>query len=224
MTTKAFAYLRTSSAANVGENKDSDKRQRQAIVTYAKAYGFEIVGEYYDADTKGSEPVYQRPAFSEMLAVIAGNGVRTIIVEGASRFARDLIVQETGYQYLRDLGITLIAADDPDAFTAETPTAVLVRQVLGAVAQFEKASLVAKLKGARDRVRAREGRCEGPKPVPEEVKRLARRLGRQGLSLREIAIRLAARGFCGPSGKSYGAQSVKLMIGCRVSRTAKNYS
>lgn len=120
MTTKAFAYLRTSSAANVGENKDSDKRQRQAIVTYAKAYGFEIVGEYYDADTKGSEPVYQRPAFSEMLAVIAGNGVRTIIVEGASRFARDLIVQETGYQYLRDLGITLIAADDPDAFTAET--------------------------------------------------------------------------------------------------------
>ena len=60
-----------------------------------------------------------------MLAVIAGNGVRTIIVETASRFARDLIVQETGYQYLRDLGITLIAADDPDTFTAETPTAIL---------------------------------------------------------------------------------------------------
>jgi DNA invertase Pin-like site-specific DNA recombinase len=212
MTTKAFAYLRTSTATNAGENKDSDKRQRQAITAYAKAHGFEIADEYYDADTKGSEPVYLRPAFSRMLAVIAGNGVRTIIVENASRFARDLIVQETGYQYLRDLGITLIAADDPDAFTAETPTAVLVRQVLGAVAQFEKASLVAKLKGARDRIRAREGRCEGPKPVPEEVKRLARRLGRQELSLREIATKLAARGFYGPSGKPYGAQSIKLML------------
>ena len=215
MTTKAFAYLRTSSATNVGENKDSDKRQRLAILTYAKAHGVEIAGEYHDADTKGSEPVYQRPAFARMLATIAGNGVRMVIVEGASRFARDLIVQETGYQYLRELGVTLIAADDPDAFTAETPTAVLVRQVLGAVAQFEKASLVAKLKGARDRVRAREGRCEGPKPVPEETKRLARRLGRKGLSLREIAAKLAARGFHSPSGRAYGAQSVKLMLGDR---------
>jgi DNA invertase Pin-like site-specific DNA recombinase len=151
-----------------------------------------------------------------MLAVIAGNGVRTVIVESASRFARDLIVQETGYQYLRDLGITLIAADDPDAFTAETPTAVLVRQVLGAVAQFEKVSLVAKLKGARDRIRAREGRCEGPKPVPEEVKRLARRLARPGgLSLRAIAGKLAARGMNAPSGKPYGAQSIKLMLSSR---------
>jgi len=40
-------------------------------------------------------------------------------------------------------------------------TAVLVRQVLGAIAQFEKASLVAKLKAARDRKRARDGKCEG---------------------------------------------------------------
>jgi DNA invertase Pin-like site-specific DNA recombinase len=151
MPSKAFAYLRTSSATNVGEKKDSDKRQRHAIEAYARANGFTIEAEFYDADTKGAEPIYQRPAFAEMLATIAGNGIRTIIVETASRFARDLIVQETGYQYLRDLGITLIVADDPDAFTSETPTAVLIRQVLGAVSQFQKAELVAKLKGARDR-------------------------------------------------------------------------
>jgi DNA invertase Pin-like site-specific DNA recombinase len=211
--TKAFAYLRTSSATNAGEHKDTGTRQRLAIATYAKAQGLKIAGEYYDVDTKGAEPVYLRPAFSRMLAAIAGNGVRTVIVESASRFARDLIVQETGFQYLRDLGITLIAADDPDAFTAETPTATLIRQVLGAVAEFEKASLVAKLKGARDRIRAREGRCEGPKPVPEEVRRLARRLARPGdLSLREIAAKLAARGMNGRGGKPYGAQSIKLML------------
>jgi DNA invertase Pin-like site-specific DNA recombinase len=213
MTTKAFAYLRTSSAANVGADKDSDKRQRLAIVTYAKTHGIELVGEFYDADTKGAEPVHARLAFAQMLATIAGNGVRTIIVETASRFARDLIVQETGFAYLRDLGISLIAADDPDAFTAETPTAILVRQVLGAVAQFEKASLVAKLKGARDRKRMREGRCEGRKPAPEAAQRLARRLRRKGLSLRAIADGLAAQGFLAPSGKPYLAQSVKVMIG-----------
>jgi hypothetical protein len=66
-----------------------------------------------------------------MIEVIAGNGCRTIIVEAANRFARDLIVQETGYQRLKSEGITLIAADSPDCFTDETPTAVLVRQILG---------------------------------------------------------------------------------------------
>ena len=41
--TPAVAYLRTSSAANVGANKDSDKRQRVAIQAFARRAGFEIV-------------------------------------------------------------------------------------------------------------------------------------------------------------------------------------
>jgi hypothetical protein len=36
---------------------------------------------------------------------IEGNGVRTIIVETASRFARDLMVQEVGHAKLRERGI-----------------------------------------------------------------------------------------------------------------------
>jgi DNA invertase Pin-like site-specific DNA recombinase len=43
----------------------------------------------------------------------------------------------------------------------------VVRQVLGAIAQFEKASLVAKLKAARDRKRAAAGKCEGRKSWAE---------------------------------------------------------
>ena len=35
----AIAYLRTSSAANVGADKDSDKRQRQAIEAFARRAG-----------------------------------------------------------------------------------------------------------------------------------------------------------------------------------------
>jgi hypothetical protein len=42
--------------------------------------------------------------------------------------------------------VSLIPATAPDFFLEDTPMAVLVRQVLGAIAQFEKASLVAKLK------------------------------------------------------------------------------
>ena len=44
----AVAYLRTSSATNVGAEKDSDKRQRAAIEAFAKRAGFIIIDEYYD--------------------------------------------------------------------------------------------------------------------------------------------------------------------------------
>jgi DNA invertase Pin-like site-specific DNA recombinase len=56
-----------------------------------------------------------------MMEAIAANECRTIVVETASRFARDLIVQETGFAMLRGRGITLVAADSPDAFLDNTP-------------------------------------------------------------------------------------------------------
>ena len=56
----ALAYLRTSSAANVGADKDSEKRQRQAIDGYAKRAGYELVGEFYDAAVSGADPIEDR--------------------------------------------------------------------------------------------------------------------------------------------------------------------
>lgn len=91
----------------------------------------------------GADAIDARPGFAAALEQIAGNGVRTIIVETANRFARDLIVQETGFRRLQADGITLVAADKPDSFGDDTPTAVLIPQILGAVSQFDKAMTVA---------------------------------------------------------------------------------
>ena len=77
----AIAYLRTSSAANVGADKDSDKRQRVAIAAFAKAHSYRVVDEFYDAAVSGADPVTDRPGFRAMLNRIAGNGVRCIVVE-----------------------------------------------------------------------------------------------------------------------------------------------
>jgi DNA invertase Pin-like site-specific DNA recombinase len=206
--TKAIAYFRTSSETNVGADKDSLQRQRQAVVKYAQAAGYEVIAEYSDDGVKGADPVDQRPGFAAMLEHIAGNGVRTIIVETASRFARDLIVQETGWRLLQDAGITLIAADSPDAFLDDTPTAVMIRQILGSVSQFEKAMLVAKLKGARGRKNYQE---RSPKMVA-----LAKKLARyptngRKRSLRDVAAELEAAGHT-TAGKRYGAAAVARMI------------
>jgi DNA invertase Pin-like site-specific DNA recombinase len=111
---QAVAYIRTSSAANVGPDKDSDKRQRAAIAAFAKRHGYAIVDEYYDAAVSGADPIGDRPGFKAMLDRIAGNGVRTIIVMSPDRFARDLVVQLTGHDYLKSLGVSLVPASAPD--------------------------------------------------------------------------------------------------------------
>ena len=152
---------------------------------------------------------------------------RTIIVESPDRFARDLTVQLAGHDMLKAQGITLIPASAPDFFIEETPTAVMVRQILGAVAQFEKATLVAKLRGARDRKRAVAGKCEGRKSHQElrpEAVELARRLrrinpktGKPRLSTRKIGEELFKRGYANPSGNPFACQSVRSMLGpCSV--------
>jgi DNA invertase Pin-like site-specific DNA recombinase len=216
--TPALAYFRTSSAANVGS---ADRRQREAIAAFARRAGYAIEAEFNGAAVSGADPIDTRPGFADLLARVAGNGVKVVIVETANRFARDLIVQETGHKKLRELGIELIAADSPDSFVDDTPTAVMVRQILGAVAQFEKAALVAKLKGARERVRRSRGKCEGRKTHKEqnpEAVALAKRLRRaspktgERMSLRRISGELAAAGYVNERGRDFNPNSVKSMI------------
>jgi len=218
---KAVAYLRTSSKANVGADKDSDKRQRAAIEAYAKGAGFEIVEAFYDAAISGADPVGNRPGFAEMLEQLLSNGARTIIVESPDRFARDLMVQLAGHDMLKAKGISLVAASAPMHFVEDTPTAILVRQVLGAIAEFEKTTLVAKLAAARRRKRVATGeKVEGRKSHAEarpEVVRLAKTLARKKpkggkMSLRAISAELAARGILNERGKPFNPKSVAVML------------
>jgi DNA invertase Pin-like site-specific DNA recombinase len=150
----------------------------------------------------GPDPVHMRPGFAAMLKRIEGNGVRVILVETANRFARDIMVQETGWQFLKERGVDLIAADSPGAFIDDTPTSKMIRQLLGVISELEKASLVAKLAGARKRKRAATGhKVEGRKSHAEErpevvalVKALRRKKPKGGqMSLRAISAELAAK-------------------------------
>ena len=220
-TAPALAYLRTSSATNIGADKDSEKRQRAAIEAFAKRAGFEIIDWYYDEAISGADRIEERPGFAHLLERLEGDGVTAIIVETANRFARDLIVQETGFHMLRQLGYDLIAADSPNSFLEDTPTADLIRQVLGAVSRFEKASLVAKLKGARDRKRRETGKCEGRKSHAEKrpgavafAKKLRRANPKTGrrLSLRRVSAALAEAGHLNERGRPFNQRSIKAMV------------
>ena len=233
MTKQAFAYYRTSSATNVSakdsdkpkkkglsEDKDSRVRQELAVREYASANDIEIVGEFYDAAVSGADMIHTRPGFDAMLKAILGNGVRTILVETANRFARDLIVQETGYQYLKSRGVDLIAVDSPGSFLDDTPTATLIRQVLGAVAQFEKSALVARLAGGRKRT----GRTGGKPPLavtqPVVIKRVHElRATDSTITLRAIGAVLTDEGHFTSKGKPYNPAQIARIIASKRSQT-----
>ena len=147
--TKAVAYLRVSGKGQV--DGDGFPRQREAVERYARAAGLELVGEYRDEGVSGTKELEDREGLSELLTRIRANGVRVVIVERADRLARDLLVSEVILGQFRDLGVRVVAADGGTDLTAgdDDPTRVLIRQVLGAVAQFEKAVIVSKLKAAQ---------------------------------------------------------------------------
>src|SRR6516164_412957 len=138
-TVKAVAYMRTSSATNVGSDKDSEKRQRAAIEAYAKRAGIVVVDWFYDPAVSGVDPIETRPGFSALLDRIEGNGVRTVLVEDATRIARDLVAQELGILLLIQRGVCVITANGDDLTDTSDPSRVLMRQIAGALAHVEKA-------------------------------------------------------------------------------------
>jgi DNA invertase Pin-like site-specific DNA recombinase len=217
---EALAYLRTSSAQNIGG--DSDQRQRAAIARFAKAHGHELVGEFYDAAVSGADPIETRPGFTAMLERIEGNGVRVVLVEDASRFARSVIAQELGVLAMQARGVRVLTSSGEDLTSTDDPAKVMMRQIAGAFAQYEKARLVAKLKGARDRnsaalgrrVEGRKGYAESSPELVREAKRLARKSPKTGAkrSLRAIAAALAALGFVNGKGRTFSAMQVKRLV------------
>jgi DNA invertase Pin-like site-specific DNA recombinase len=215
--TKAVAYLRTSSATNVGADKDSDKRQRAAIESFARRQGFVLVDEYNDAAVSGADPIEVRPGFSALLDRIEGNGVRTVIVEDASRFARDLMTQELGIMALISRDVRVLTANGDDLTDSSDPSRKMMRQIAGAFHEYEKARLVAKLKAARDRKRATGAKVEGRKSYAEarpETVALARQMAAQPhMSLRKVAAALAEAGHLTAAGKPFSHTSVEAMLG-----------
>ena len=74
------------------------------------AHGYALVGEFYDAAVSGADPIETRPGFAAMLERIKADGVRVVLVEDASRFARSVIAQELGVLAMQARGVRVLTA------------------------------------------------------------------------------------------------------------------
>jgi DNA invertase Pin-like site-specific DNA recombinase len=211
---KAFAYLRVSGKGQV--DGDGFTRQLQAIKVYAGAHGIRIVRAYREEGVSGAKDLENRPAFVEMMTALHANGVKLVLVEKLDRLARDLMVQETIIGDLRKNGFELISVHEPDLLQ-DDPTRKLMRQIFGAISEYEKTMIVLKLRGARARAKARRGRCEGAKPFgyfdgePDTIARM-KALRASGMGFDRIAAALNAEGVKPRRGERWWGLTVNKIL------------
>lgn len=221
---KAYSYLRVSGRGQL--EGDGFDRQREKIRKWAKANGHTIVREFREEGVSGTTEAVNRPALTEMVAAAMDEGVSIVAVERADRLSRDLIVSELLLREWQKIGIQAFDAESNTDITAgdsSNPTAKMIRQILAVMAEFDKCSIVLKMKAARDKIRAEKGRCEGRKPfgtLPGEDEAIARiralrrkPVGKdKRLSFAKIAATLNEEGFPTRGGGPWGASSVQAIM------------
>ena len=213
-----FGYVRVSGKGQI--EGDGFARQEKAITDYAKINELTVERVYREEGISGT--IEDRPALAEMFIDLEENGhmVKIVIIEKIDRLARDLMIQESIIRDFKKNGFDLISVYEGKDLLSNDPTRELIRQVLGAFSQYEKRMIVAKLRAARERIKKREGKCEGRKgyrelmpEVIKEIKKLRKkRKGLPPMSYRKIAGELNMRGLTTITGKPFTGQNIQNIL------------
>lgn len=214
---KAFGYVRVSGKGQV--DGDGFPRQEKAIREYAAAHDIKVVKIFREKGVSGTKDLDNRPALMELMTALHSNGTRLVMIEKLDRLARDLMVQETIVADLRKNGFDLLSVLEPDLM-ADDPSRKLMRQLFGAIAEYEKSMVVLKLRGSRIRAKAKTGRCEGAKPYgmkagEAEVVERMRIMHASGMGFDRIADALNAEGLRPRRGARWWGRTVNGIL-CRT--------
>jgi DNA invertase Pin-like site-specific DNA recombinase len=221
-----IAYLRVSSAGQI--DAWGLDRQKAAITTWTKANGHRIVGWHSDEGVSGTLGALQRPGMSQAIEAI-GRTAEGLVVADLDRFARQLMVQEAALKVIWKAGGHVFTAtggevqqDDPN-----DGARTLIRQVLGAVIQYEKHQAMKRMCAGRTAKAAAgrkatgsypygyEGRGKGRErdaaPRDDEQQAVVRiaELRRSGRSYRQIAMALDHEGLPPRRAESWSAMTVR---------------
>jgi DNA invertase Pin-like site-specific DNA recombinase len=221
--TKCFAYLRVSGKGQV--EGDGFPRQLEAIKRYALAHNLRIVKVFREEGVTGTKESTERPAWAAMMLALLSDGVKTIIIERLDRLARELMVQEKTIADLQKEGFTLVSVAEPDLMSSD-PSRIAFRQMMGVFAQYDKSQIVLKLKAARMRKRAKEGRCEGRKPYGHydgepEIKARMEAVRATGMGFDRIAAQLNAEGVPTRTGGRWHGLVINRILTGKGSDTAR---
>ena len=148
----AIGYLRVSGKGQV--DGDGFPRQLAAVGAYAKANGLTLAKVFREEGISGTKELENRPALQALLATLDRSSGTVVLIEKLDRLARDLMIQETILRDLQRRGVQVVSTMEPDLCSGD-PSRKLVRQVMGAISEYERCMIVAKLAGGTQRMRVK---------------------------------------------------------------------
>jgi DNA invertase Pin-like site-specific DNA recombinase len=217
------AYVRVSSKRQVREGQGLDT-QRQAIEVYCKQRGWQVGRWFEDPGITGDEE--HRPGLLDLTAAVEDGTYQVVLIDRLDRLARRLMLQETVLEQWQKAGAEVVSLAEPD-LGGKDPERVLFRQVLGAVAQFQKAVLLRRMSAGRV-TKATKGGYAGGRPAlgyrsngkalrivaeeAETVRRILRMHNQAHLGYQEIARTLNAEGIATKRGGKWYASTVRAIV------------
>jgi DNA invertase Pin-like site-specific DNA recombinase len=121
--------------------------QRDAIRAWAKAGGHKVVASLSDSGISGSNGLDTRLGLAEAFRLLEAGKADAVVVYRLDRLARKLANQLVWIEQLEAKGKQVISVTEPDVGQDEMRT--LVRQVLGAISEYERATIVRRMQGGR---------------------------------------------------------------------------
>lgn len=156
---RALGYIRVSTTDQAERGYGLDI-QRQAILDYCNQHDLHLLDILGDEGQSGSSGLTIRPGLAEALTRIERQEGSLLVLYRLDRLARDLLLQETVVERLRLRGGSVVSVTEPDVDSNE-PTRVLIRQILGALSQYEKTLLKTRMAAGRRLKAARGGYTGG---------------------------------------------------------------
>ena len=160
---KAVAYIRVST----GKQELGPEAQRDTIEAYAEHWGLEVISWHQEV-VRGRAPLSERVELFSAIDSAKRERAGVILVAKRDRFSRDPFVTELLERDLRNASIELVSCEN-EAVNGGDPSNVLMRRMLDAIAEYERALISARTKAALAAKKKRGFRGPGGMPYGKQL-------------------------------------------------------
>jgi DNA invertase Pin-like site-specific DNA recombinase len=159
---KAVALFRVST------DKQADsalglEAQKSAVAEFCARQGFELVASHTEAGVSGRKALTARTGLLSAVADVSVLDADVLVVASLDRVSRDPLILMTIEKTLAGKGARLISAKG-EGTESDDPSQVLMRRILGAVAEMEASLISARTKASLKAKKAR-GEITGRAPM-----------------------------------------------------------
>jgi DNA invertase Pin-like site-specific DNA recombinase len=165
-------------------NGQDPEMQLRELREYSSRRGWSITNEYIDQGVSGSKE--SRPALNELMGDAHRRKFDAVLVWKIDRFGRSLKHLVNSLAELGALGVAFISFRDN--LDLSTPSGRLMFQIIGAMAEFERALIQERVRAGLRNAQAK-GRRLGRPRVVVDVSRIAS-LRAQGRSWSQVRVEL----------------------------------